>query len=63
MTQPFQNPRCARALAQDMETGEDTARFQFRWVCAASDAPHRTETGADKLAAHAQADGQKEAQA
>ncbi|TCS59016.1 hypothetical protein EDD52_12346 [Primorskyibacter sedentarius] len=46
-----------------METGEDAARFQFRWVCAARDAPHRAETGADKLAAHAQADGQKEAQA
>ena len=53
MAQTFQNPAYLRALAHDMETGENTARFQDRWAYVASDGntyTHPTEAGAEKLA-------------
>ena len=47
------NPGYLRASAHDIETGEDTARFQDRWAYVASDGQtytHPTEIGAQKMA-------------
>lgn len=62
----FHNPRFTRALAHDMDTGEDTARFQDRWAYVASDGKahsHPTQLRAEKRARRAQVAEHKEARA
>ena len=62
----FQNPSFTRALAHDMDTGEDTTRFQDRWACVASDEQihlHPTQRGAEKRTRRAEVAEHKETRA